>query len=102
FDAVKQSHKLVFHAAGDTGNFKSDFQIQVADLMARDVKASEVRLLYHLGDVIYDFGEDREYPDQFYEIYKEYHAPIVGIPGNHDGARFPSGPASLVGFMANF
>ena len=102
FDEIVNSRKLVFHTAGDTGNFKNDLQIAVADLIARDVKASQVRFFYHLGDVIYDFGEDREYPDQFYEIYKEYHAPIVGIPGNHDGAKFHAGPASLVGFMANF
>jgi hypothetical protein len=51
---------------------------------------------------VYDYGEDREYPDQFYEIYQKYPAPIVGIPGNHDGSRFDGGPQSLVGFMNNF
>jgi 3',5'-cyclic AMP phosphodiesterase CpdA len=91
----------VFHTTGDTGNFKSDLQLQVADLLRSDAEA-DAKFLYHLGDVIYDYGEDREYPDQFYEIYKGYHAPIVAIPGNHDGSEFSGGPDSLDGFMTNF
>ena len=40
---------------------------------------------YHLGDVVYNFGEAAYYYDQFYEPYRNYPAPILGIPGNHDG-----------------
>lgn len=94
--------KIVFHTTGDTGNFKNDLQLDVADLLRADVAASDPKFLYHLGDVIYDYGEDREYPDQFYEIYKGYNVPIVAIPGNHDGSEFDGGPDSLVGFMTNF
>jgi len=100
--AIVKSKKLVFHVAGDTGNDKNDLQLNVADLLARDAEASNPKFFYHLGDVIYDYGEDREYPDQFYEIYKDYKLPIVGIPGNHDGAEFDGGPSSLIGFMTNF
>ena len=101
-DQITQAKKLVFHTTGDTGNFKNDLQIEVADLLRSDADASEAKFLYHLGDVVYDYGEDREYPDQFYEIYKGYHVPIVAIPGNHDGSEFSGGPDSLVGFMTNF
>ena len=94
--------KIVFHTTGDTGNFKSDLQLEVADLLRNDAATSDPKFLYHLGDVIYDYGEDREYPDQFYEIYKGYNVPIVAIPGNHDGSEFDGGPNSLVGFMSNF
>ena len=40
---------------------------------------------YHLGDVVYYFGEATYYYDQFYEPYRDYPAPIIAIPGNHDG-----------------
>ena len=69
-EQIGQAKKLVFHTAGDTGNFKNDLQIDVADLLRSDADASDAKFLYHLGDVVYDYGEDREYPDQFYEIYK--------------------------------
>jgi Icc-related predicted phosphoesterase len=101
-DQIVQAGKLVFHTTGDTGNFKNDLQLQVADLLRSDAEASGAKFLYHLGDVIYDYGEDREYPDQFYEIYKGYDVPIVAIPGNHDGSEFSGGPDSLVGFLTNF
>jgi acid phosphatase type 7 len=101
-DQIVQAKKLVFHTTGDTGNFKNDLQLQVAELLKSDAEASGAKFLYHLGDVIYDYGEDREYPDQFYEIYRGYQVPVVAIPGNHDGSEFSGGPDSLVGFMTNF
>jgi len=101
-DQIVRTKKLVFHTAGDTGNFKNDLQLQVANLLRSDAEVSDPKFFYHLGDVIYDYGEDREYPDQFYEIYKGYDVPIVAIPGNHDGSQFSGGPDSLVGFMTNF
>ena len=41
---------------------------------------------FHLGDVIYNFGEAEYYYDQFYEPFRAYDRPIFAIPGNHDGA----------------
>ena len=100
--AIAQDKKLVFHAAGDTGNFRNAFQLDVATLLRSDAQTSGAKFFYHLGDVVYDYGEDREYPDQFYEVYQGYNVPIVAIPGNHDGSEFDGGPSSLVGFMTNF
>src|SRR5258706_8854911 len=99
---IKKSRELVFHTAGDTGNVRGRFQEEVAAMMVEDAEKSNVKFFYHLGDVIYDYGEDREYPGQFYDIYKEYNYPIFAIPGNHDGARYPGSPDSLNGFMVNF
>jgi hypothetical protein len=99
---IKSSGALTFHTAGDTGNVRTKLQTEVASLMVADAAKSDVKFFYHLGDVVYDYGEDREYPDQFYDIYQDYPYPILAIPGNHDGARFDGGPDSMAGFMANF
>ena len=63
---------------------------------------------FHLGDVIYNFGEAEYYYDQFYEPFRAYDRPIFAIPGNHDGAvtythggSNPDVP-SLEAFIANF
>ena len=60
--------------------------------------------LFHLGDVVYSFGEHQFYYDQFYEPFRAYDAPIFAIPGNHDG--FPSEESenteSLFAFLRNF
>jgi hypothetical protein len=57
--------------------------------MADDVEAGGPAVpafLFHLGDVVYNFGEGQHYYDQFYEPYRRYDRPIFAIPGNHDGA----------------
>ena len=36
--------------------------------------------LFHLGDVVYNFGESRYYYDQFYDAFRNYPAPIFA-PG---------------------
>jgi hypothetical protein len=56
-----------------------------------------------LGDVVYYFGQDQYYFEQFYDPYRNYNAPIFAIPGNHDGALFKGDPAkSLDAFVSNF
>ncbi len=52
--------------------------------------------LFHLGDVVYDFGEAQYYYDQFYEPYRNYPAPIFAIPGNHDGFIVPNTPPDQI------
>ena len=59
--------------------------------------------LYHLGDVIYNFGENDYYYDQFYEPFRNYQAPIFAIPGNHDGLTYLEDPStSLAAFLKHF
>jgi len=52
---------------------------------------------------VYYFGEATYYYDQFYEPYRDYPAPILAVPGNHDGVVYASDPAkSLDAFVTNF
>jgi Calcineurin-like phosphoesterase len=105
---INQMGKIVFHAAGDTGSTKGPTeQNLVADKMTNDY-ASELEpaipsFLFHLGDVVYSFGEGRYYYDQFYDPYRNYPAPILAIPGNHDGLVYKGDKlTTLEAFLRNF
>src|ERR1700733_3277815 len=102
-EAIQNSGKITFHVVGDTGGIHSpQFQFAVADAMATDVSGGAA-FWYHLGDVVYYFGQDQYYFEQFYDPYRNYNAPIFAIPGNHDGALFANETAkSLDAFVANF
>ncbi len=111
-DAVAQiqsSGKLVFHAVGDTGADKSkrvQDETDVANMMAKDLSISTVMerpvFFFHLGDVVYEFGQAEDYYAQFYEPFCVYNAPILAIPGNHDGMVWNSTMESLAAFKGNF
>lgn len=100
---IQNSGKIVFHTVGDTGGIHApQFQFAVGDAMADD-SGSGAAFWYHLGDVVYYFGQDQYYFEQFYDPYRNYNAPIFAIPGNHDGALFKGDTAkSLDAFVANF
>jgi Calcineurin-like phosphoesterase len=116
--AIQSAGKIVFHSVGDTGAAKVDHQqtvatalanqANVADAMVRDLAGTNPpAFFFHLGDVVYHFGEAQYYYDQFYEPYRLYDRPIFAIPGNHDGSVF--GPTSsapqnptLQAFLDNF
>ncbi|HXA81400.1 MAG TPA: metallophosphoesterase [Opitutaceae bacterium] len=116
--AIRSAGKIVFHSVGDTGAAKVDHQqtvamaladqASVADAMVRDLAGpNPPAFFFHLGDVVYHFGEAQYYYDQFYEPYRLYDRPIFAIPGNHDGSVF--GPTSsapqnptLQAFLDNF
>lgn len=105
---IQKSGQIVFHAVGDTGNTRSTGpQNEVADKMTGDYDDQDPKsvpaFFYHLGDVVYSFGEAEYYYDQFYEPYRDYPAPIFAIAGNHDGMVAPSTTVpSLRAFLANF
>jgi hypothetical protein len=75
-----------------------------ADLAGKDYGSGRASFLFHLGDVVYYFGQERYYYDQFYDPYRDYAGPIFAIPGNHDGVLFASEPVqySLQPFYQNF
>jgi hypothetical protein len=117
---IVAAKSITFHAVGDTGAAKvNSFQTaqqaianeaSVADAMTRDVqqaRANAPAFFFHLGDVIYNFGEGQYYYDQFYEPFRAYDRPIFAIPGNHDGMVFgassdvPQIP-TLTAFLRNF
>jgi hypothetical protein len=118
--AITAAKSITFHSVGDTGAAKVSAQqnaatalaeeAAVADAMAADVQASAVNapaFFFHLGDVVYNFGEAQYYYDQFYEPYRAYDRPIFAIPGNHDGMVFGASSSApqvptLAAFLSNF
>src|SRR5580698_9104668 len=115
-DAINTTGRITFHAVGDTGAAKGvpataiANEAGVADAMTSDVQSGGVTgqaFFFHLGDVIYNFGEAQYYYDQFYEPFREYDRPIFAIPGNHDGMAFGQGSSApqvptLDAFLTNF
>jgi len=107
---IAAAGKLVFHAVGDTGGVvKAEPQLAVADAMAADLANKTYAtglpaFFLHLGDVVYYFGQQQYYPEQFYDPYRNYDAPIFAIPGNHDGVMYKNEPVnySLEAFIDNF
>ena len=100
---IQSAGKITLHAVGDTGGIHTpEFQFAVADAMADDL-TSGAAFWYHLGDVVYYFGQEQYYFEQFYDPYRDYNAPIFAIPGNHDGAVYTGETAkSLDAFVGNF
>jgi predicted phosphodiesterase len=106
--SIENSGKLVFHSVGDTGGVNTPTYIEgVSRFMELDMafakRPDRPSFFYHLGDVVYYDGESANYWPEFYEPYLNYHAPIVAIPGNHDGDVNPvTGESSLQAFVRNF
>jgi Calcineurin-like phosphoesterase len=120
--AIEKNGQIVFHSAGDTGAttaklaLKDEYDVVSKMIADFDDQGSSVpQFFYHLGDVVYSFGEHKYYYDQFYDAFRNYPAPVFAIPGNHDGLVVPVPPTtaggnpspgnptqSLSGFYANF
>lgn len=86
--AVKTNdQELIFNVVGDTGSARDlSFQRLLALQLIKQAKNHDdnSQFLYHLGDIVYDHGEAREYPAQFFKPFEDYPGPIFSIPGNHD------------------
>src|SRR5450631_3806943 len=106
--SIQSAGQIVFHSVGDTGSVRGpNTQSLVADKMVSDFteqnSADIPSFFFHLGDVVYSFGEAMYYYDQFYEPYREYQGPVVAIPGNHDGMIYTGDSApTLDAFLRNF
>jgi len=118
--AITSAGKIIFHSVGDTGAAKVSRsqtaataiaeEAAVAAAMVDDVQSGgsgSPAFFFHLGDVIYNFGESQYYYDQFYEPYRAYDRPIFAIPGNHDGMVFGASSSApqvptLAAFLTNF
>ncbi len=107
-DGIEQRKQIVFHSLGDCGSTRGPrTQNEVTDKMIGDFDEADPRELPQfalmLGDIVYNFGESEYYYDQFYEPYRNYHAPIFAAAGNHDGIVSPLAHArSLDAYLRNF
>jgi hypothetical protein len=105
---TKTNKQIVFHATGDCGSTRGPkTQNEVADKMVFDFDESQAmevpQFALLLGDIVYSFGEPEYYYDQFYEPYRNYHAPILAAAGNHDGMVSPLAHATSLGaYLRNF
>jgi hypothetical protein len=104
--AKKTKKKLIFHLTADVGGVKHpEYQRGVAAAMKGDLNLppdAAPAFMYIVGDVVYFDGEVGDYYDQFYEPYDQYNAPIIAVPGNHDGDPVDSSQVSLDGFVRYF
>jgi hypothetical protein len=105
---IKKNGQIVFHAVGDTGSTRGpESQNLVADKLVSDFDEEDEKekphFFFHLGDVVYSFGEEQYYYDQFYEPYRDYPAPILALAGNHDGMVAPgTNVSTLAAYLQNF
>ena len=104
---ITDADPITFFVIGDHGGVKTPVP-QNAVSYAMQRAPAPPAFVYSVGDIVYFHGEASQYASQFYEPYGHLAAPIVGIPGNHDGdvavddAGNPTGRAPLDTFMANF
>src|SRR5262249_19660843 len=79
------AEKMVFHMVGDTGSlYGGNFQRVVAGEMIKqymDAPAlkDKPQFLFHLGDVVYTFGEAANYYPQFFAPYRDYPGRVFAI-----------------------
>ena len=105
---IKRNGQIVFHATGDCGSTRGPTtQNEVTDKMIGDFNEAAPKetpqFCLLLGDIVYSFGELEYYYDQFYEPYRNYHAPILAAAGNHDAMISPLAHAtSLQAYLRNF
>ncbi len=109
---IKTAKKIIFHTCGDSGasearKYRNELKVsdQVTVDCAQSDEANRPAFLFHLGDVVYNFGESQYYYDQFYDAFRNYPAPIFAIPGNHDSFVVPDTPDDqkpLAIFQRNF
>lgn len=104
---ITETDPLTFFVIGDHGGVKAPGPQNAVSYAMQRAPASPA-FVYSVGDLIYFHGEADQYGPQFYEPYAHVPAPIVAIPGNHDGdvarddAGNPTGRQPLDTFMANF
>jgi hypothetical protein len=106
--AIHKAGKIVFHVVSDTGSAQSPRnQRLVADAILAQCQESDVAdspsFMFHLGDVVYPFGEAKSYYDQFYKPYRDYPGPIFAIPGDRDAMVLPGETHPVLhGFLCHF
>ena len=103
---IQNAGNMTFQTVGATGGVKnSSFQSAVAQQLSSQFRPGDSHnpaFLYLLGNIVFYNGETDHYYEQFYEPYANYAAPILAIPGNHDGDPATPQQHSLEGFLRTF
>jgi acid phosphatase type 7 len=104
---ITKANKMTLHVLGDSGGVQdAEFQDHVAAALIAALNPDDPaspQFCYHVGDVVYFTGLHDNYYAQFYEPYSRYTAPILAIPGNHDGeVDDPTLQTSLDGWVDYF
>jgi len=110
-EIIEDAGKIIFHAFGDSGasirgNMPTNcaFGDQVTLDSTSSSEGDRAAFLYHLGDVVYNFGEAQYYYDQFYEPFRNIRSHFLRfreirffvIPGT------AAGPHAADTFQRNF
>ena len=100
---------LSFQMAGDTGELSTpEYQSRVISALTEQCNAHNAQtpqFFFHLGDIVYNYGQASEYYRQFFNAWRKYPCPIFAIAGNHDAdidPFQPDPPQSLDAFMSVF
>ena len=106
--AINDDH-LSFQMAGDTGELNTpEYQSRVISALTDQCNANNAQtpqFFFHLGDIVYNYGQASEYYRQFFNAWRKYPCPIFAIAGNHDAdidPFQPDPPQSLDAFMSVF
>ena len=96
---------IAFDFVGDTGataarTYKGE--LAVTDRMCELARTSLPAFCFHVGDVVYFYGEGDYFPAQFAVPFKNYPAPIFAIPGNHDACVYDDRHTPLKAFIDVF
>ncbi|TWR31430.1 metallophosphoesterase [Mucilaginibacter pallidiroseus] len=75
--------RMIFHLVGDTGgSIAPEARQNIVKRMTGRLDGPS--FLYHLGDIVYHYGEADQYESQFFKSFEDYPGPIFAIAGNHD------------------
>jgi predicted MPP superfamily phosphohydrolase len=101
---IEDAEEISFFVIGDHGGVLAPGPQNAVSSAMQKAPKPHPALVYSVGDIAYFYGEEEKYQHQFYEPYAHLVAPIVAIPGNHDGDRESarSKRPPLDAFMANF
>lgn len=84
-DVIRPAHtdSMSFYMLGDTGGLgRPEARGNLVAMMAAQQPAGE--FIYHLGDLVYHYGEATQYPEQFFKPFDAFKGPVFAIAGNHD------------------
>jgi len=99
------TNRIAFDFVGDTGAISAPTYAGEKKVSAQLCELSKIEppaFCFHVGDVVYYYGEGNYYPCQFGAPFKDYPAPIFAIPGNHDACVYDSQHKPLEAFIEVF